>query len=122
LTLVALAIGAWSITESFDETVPRRIDLTGLVLITVGIGLFTLTFDRAPTWGWLSATRVITLTSLVTLAGVGIAVSGTALEMLQRAGMSPGGAVDALIGVLAALLLPAGVVVLLIARVSRPGA
>ena len=51
LTLVALAIGAWSITESFDETVPRRIDLTGLALITVGIGLFTLTFDRAPTWG-----------------------------------------------------------------------
>jgi multisubunit Na+/H+ antiporter MnhB subunit len=35
------------------------IDLTGLALITVGIGLFTLTFDRAPTWGWLSPTTVI---------------------------------------------------------------
>ena len=69
LTLLALAIGARSITESFDETVPRRIDVTGLALITVGIGLFTLTFDRAPSWGWLSA-----------------------LEMLQRAGMSPAGA------------------------------
>src|SRR5258708_30350810 len=55
LTLVALAIGARSITESFDETVPRRIDVTGLALITVGIGLFTLTFDRVPSWGWLSA-------------------------------------------------------------------
>jgi EmrB/QacA subfamily drug resistance transporter len=59
LTLVALAIGARSITESFDETVPRRIDVTGLALITVGIGLFTLTFDRAPTWGWLSAPTVV---------------------------------------------------------------
>ena len=59
LTLVALAIGARSITESFDETVPRRIDITGLALITVGIGLFTLTFDRAPSWGWLSAPTVI---------------------------------------------------------------
>ena len=48
LTLVVQAIGARSITESFDETVPRRIDITGLALITVGIGLFTLTFDRAP--------------------------------------------------------------------------
>jgi len=48
LTLAVLAIGARSITESFDETVPRRIDITGLALITVGIGLFTLTFDRAP--------------------------------------------------------------------------
>jgi EmrB/QacA subfamily drug resistance transporter len=281
LTLIALAIGAWSITESFDETVPRRVDVTGLALITTGIGLFTLTFDRAPAWGWLSAPTVVafgcslvalavfvvvenrvrwplvdlslarnprftvlviagtianiaygvtiflstlylqqvrgldpltaglaflgpsagaalggvlagrlaasrppvlvmgltsvaaavslaalaasrswavylpaltacgltlglvyafttvatqavvrterageaagvTLTALVTLAGVGVAVSGTVLEMLQRAGMSPAGAVDAIVAVLAALLLPAGVVVLLIARASGP--
>jgi EmrB/QacA subfamily drug resistance transporter len=282
LTLVALAIGARSITESFDETVPRRIDVTGLALITVGIGLFTLTFDRAPSWGWLSAPTVVafacslaalvvfvvvekrvrwplvdlslarnprftilviagtisniaygvtiflstmylqqvrgldplmaglafvgpsagaalggaisgrlaasrppvlvmgltsvaaalslaalaassswvgylsaltacgftlglvyafttvatqavvrperageaagvTLTALVTLAGVGVAVSGTVLEILQRAGMSAAGAVDAIVAVLAALLLPAGAVVLVIARASGPG-
>ena len=29
----------------------------------------------------------VTLTALVTLAGVGVAVSGTVLEMLQRAGL-----------------------------------
>jgi EmrB/QacA subfamily drug resistance transporter len=282
LTLVALAIGARSITESFDESVPRRIDVTGLALITVGIGLFTLTFDRAPSWGWLSAPTVVafvcslaalvvfvivekrvpwplvdlsllrnprftilvtagtisniaygvtiflstlylqqvrgldplmaglaflgpsagaalggaisgrlaasrppvlvmgltsvaaalslaalaassdwvgylsaltacgftlglvyafttvatqavvrperageaagvTLTALVTLAGVGVAVSGTVLEMLQLAGISAAGAVDAIVAVLAALLLPAGVVVLVIARASGPG-
>ena len=282
LTLVALAIGARSITESFDETVPRRIDITGLALVTVGIGLFTLTFDRAPSWGWLSAPTVVafvcslaalvvfvvvekrvrwplvdlsllrnprfailvtagtisniaygvtiflstvylqqvrgldplmaglaflgpsagaalggaisgrlassrppvlvmgltsvaaalslaalavsgswvsylsaltacgftlglvyafttvatqavvrperageaagvTLTALVTLAGVGVAVSGTVLEMLQRTGMSATGAVDAIVAVLAALLLPAGAVVLVIARASGPG-
>jgi MFS family permease len=69
LTLVVLAIGARSIAESFDETVPRRIDVTGLALITVGIGLFTLTFDRAPSWGWLSAPMVIAFAgSLVALA------------------------------------------------------
>ena len=283
LTLIALAIGAWSITESFDETVPRRIDVTGLALITVGIGLFTLTFDRAPSWGWLSAPTVIafvcslaalaffvvaenrvrwplvdlslmrnprftilviagtianiaygvtiflstmylqqvrgldpltaglvflgpsagaalggvlagrlaasrppvlvmgltsvaaamslaalasshtwvvylpaltacgltlglvyafttvatqavvrterageaagvTLTALVTLAGVGVAVSATVLEMLQRAGMSTAGAVDTIVAVLAALLLPAGVVVLLSARAATESA
>jgi EmrB/QacA subfamily drug resistance transporter len=283
LTLIALAIGAWSITESVDETVPRRIDITGLALITVGIGLFTLTFDRAPSWGWLSAPTVIafvcsltalavfavaenrvrwplvdlslmrnlrftilviagtianiaygvtiflstmylqevrgldpltaglvflgpsagaalggvlagrlaasrppvlvmgltsvaaavslaalaawqtwvvylpaltacgltlglvyafttvatqavvrterageaagvTLTALVTLAGVGVAVSGTVLEMLQRAGMSTAVAVDIIVAMLAALLLPAGVVVLLIARAATESA
>ena len=282
LTLIALAIGARSITESFDESVPRRIDVTGLALITVGIGLFTLTFDRAPSWGWLSAPTVVafacslaalvafvvvesrvrwplvdlslarnprftilviagtisniaygvtiflatiylqqvrgldplmaglaflgpsagaalggtisgrlaasrppvlvmglttvaaslslaalaassswvgylsaltacgftlglvyafttvatqavvrperageaagvTLTALVTLAGVGVAVSGTVLEMLQLAGLSAAGAVDAIVAVLAALLLPAGAVVLVIARASGPG-
>jgi EmrB/QacA subfamily drug resistance transporter len=282
LTLFALAIGARSITESFDESVPRRIDVTGLALITVGIGLFTLTFDRAPSWGWLSAPTIVafacslaalvafvvvenrvrwplvdlslarnprftilviagtisniaygvtiflatiylqqvrgldplmaglaflgpsagaalggtisgrlaasrppvlvmglttvaaavslaalaassswvgylsaltacgftlglvyafttvatqavvrperageaagvTLTALVTLAGVGVAVSGTVLEMLQLAGLSAAGAVDAIVAVLAALLLPAGAVVLVIARASGPG-
>ncbi|PXX00825.1 EmrB/QacA subfamily drug resistance transporter [Mycolicibacterium moriokaense] len=282
LTIIALAIGARSITESFDESVPRRIDVSGLALITVGIGLFTLTFDRAPSWGWLSAPTVVafacslaalvvfvvvesrvrwplvdlslarnprftilviagtisniaygvtiflatiylqqvrgldplmaglaflgpsagaalggtisgrlaasrppvlvmglttvaaalslaalaastgwvgylsaltacgftlglvyafttvatqavvrperageaagvTLTALVTLAGVGVAVSGTVLEMLQRAGLSAAGAVEAIVAVLAALLLPAGAVVLVIARGSGPG-
>jgi EmrB/QacA subfamily drug resistance transporter len=277
LTVVSLVIGALSITESSDETVPRRIDIAGLALVIVGIGLFTLTFDRAPSWGWLSASTVVafagsfvtlalfvvvesrvrwplvdlslaknsrftvlviagtianiayavaiflstmylqqvrgldplmaglaflgpsagaalggvlsgrlaasrppllvmgltsvaaavslgalaaahswavylpaltasgftlglvyafttvatqavvrperageaagvTLTALVTLAGVGVAVSGTVLEMLERAGMSPAGAISAIVGVLAALLLPAGVVVLLIRR------
>jgi EmrB/QacA subfamily drug resistance transporter len=281
LTLVALAIGARTITESSDETAPRRIDMTGLALITVGIGLFTLTFDRAPTWGWLAAPTVIafvcssaalivfvvvenrvrwplvdlslarnprftilviagtisniaygvtiflstvylqqvrgldplmaglaflgpsagaavggaisgrlaasrppvlvmgltsvaaalslaalaasaswfsylpaltacgftlglvyafttvatqavvrperageaagvTLTALVTLAGVGVAASGTVLEMLQGGGVSTAGAVDAIVAVLAALLLPAGAAVLLTAR-SRAG-
>ena len=63
----------------------------------------------------------VTLTALVTLVGVGVAVSGTVLEMLQRAGLSAAGAVDAIVAVLAALLLPAGAVVLLIARASGPG-
>ena len=283
LTLISLAIGAWSITESSDDTAPRRIDVAGLALITVGIGLFTLTFERAPNWGWLSlwtvvafagslvalaafvvvenrvrwplvdlaltknprftilviagtisniayavtiflstvylqqvrgldalmaglaflgpsagaalggaisgrlaATRPpilvmgvttvlaalslailaaagnwavyltaltacgftlglvyafttvatqavvrperageaagVTLTALVTLAGVGVAVSGTVLEMLQRTGMtgmSLGNAIDLILFVLAVLLLPAGVVVLLIARAGQ---
>ena len=58
----------------------------------------------------------VTLPSLVTLAGVGVAVSGTALEMLQPGGLSASGAIDLILWVLAALLLPAGAVVLLVAR------
>lgn len=69
LTLVSLVIGARVITESFDESAPRRIDVAGLALISTGIGLFTLTFDRAPGWGWLSVTTMIALAgSLLALA------------------------------------------------------
>jgi hypothetical protein len=64
----------------------------------------------------------VTLTSLVTMAGVGIAASGTVLEILERSGISSAQAINAILGALACALLPAGFVVLLIARAgaSRP--
>jgi hypothetical protein len=58
----------------------------------------------------------VTLTALVTLAGVGVAVAGTVLEMLERGGQSTAAAIDVILGVLAALLLTASAVVLWIAR------
>ncbi|MBJ8345785.1 MFS transporter [Antrihabitans sp. YC2-6] len=58
LTIAALVLGVLTITESSDESAPRRLDIAGLALITVGIGVFTLAFDRAPTWGWLSAATI----------------------------------------------------------------
>ena len=58
LTAVAFAIAAATVTESRDPTVPRRIDVAGLALITAGIGVFTLSFDRAPVWGWLAPATV----------------------------------------------------------------
>jgi predicted MFS family arabinose efflux permease len=58
----------------------------------------------------------VTLTALVTLAGVGVAASGTVLEVLGRGGMSTASAINTILGVLAALLLPAGAAVLLAAR------
>jgi len=58
----------------------------------------------------------VTLTALVTLAGVGIAVAGTVLEMLERDGRSTASAIDIILGVLAGLLAAAGAVVLRTAR------
>lgn len=69
LTVVSLALGGWSIEESSDQSAPRRIDIMGLAFITVGIGLFTLTFDRAPNWGWASVpTAVAFAGALIALA------------------------------------------------------
>lgn len=57
----------------------------------------------------------VTLTALVTLAGVGVTASGTVLEVLRHSGVSTGGGIAVILAVLAALLLPAGIVVLTIA-------
>jgi EmrB/QacA subfamily drug resistance transporter len=74
LTVVSLAIGAWSIAESRDATAPRRIDVAGLALVTAGIGVFTLAFDRAPSWGWLSAASVGAFIGALALLAVFVAV------------------------------------------------
>ena len=58
----------------------------------------------------------VALTSLVTLAGVGVAVSGTMLEVLTRAGMSTGNGIEAIFLTVAAALLPAAVAVLAFRR------
>jgi EmrB/QacA subfamily drug resistance transporter len=67
LAMIAFLIGATTITESSDTTVPRRVDLVGLALITLGIGLFTLTFDRAAAWGWLSPATLAAFMASVAL-------------------------------------------------------
>ena len=58
----------------------------------------------------------ITLTSLITLAGVGVVVSGTVFETLQGAGMPPTGAISAILLALAAALGLASAMVLALRR------
>ena len=54
----------------------------------------------------------VTLTSLVTLAGVGVAVAGTALETLQQRGLDTGAGIRTILAVLAGVLLAAALAVL----------
>ncbi|MND02977.1 hypothetical protein D3C83_225780 [compost metagenome] len=59
------------------------------------------------------------LTFLVTIAGVGVAVAGTALEALQDNSFSTGSGIGMILAIIAAPLLVAGLAVLRRSRVSR---
>lgn len=74
LSGIAIVIGIKTIPETWDETAPRRVDLSGLALITMGIGSFTFAFDRAPAWGWLSAPVIAIFLASVALLGTFVAV------------------------------------------------
>jgi predicted MFS family arabinose efflux permease len=122
LTTVAAAVSLAALAVSHDWV----FYLSGLTACGLTLGL-VYAFTTVATQTVVRTERAgeaasVTLTALVTLAGVGVAVSGTVLEMLQLDGMSPAGAVDAIVSVLAAVLLPAGVGVLVTARASTSGA
>ena len=74
LTAACVLIGAFAISESRDTEAPRRIDLAGLALLTAGIGVFTLTFDRAPAWGWWSFATVGAFTGAIALLALFVVV------------------------------------------------
>ena len=63
-TLAALLLTLRNVGESRD-TSAQRIDLRGLVAVTLGVAAFTYAVDRGSAWGWLSA-------STLGLAAVGI--------------------------------------------------
>jgi len=74
LTAACVLIGAFAIRESRDTEAPRRIDVAGLALLTAGIGVFTLTFDRAPAWGWWSLATAGAFTGALALLALFVVV------------------------------------------------
>ncbi|CAN5456133.1 MFS transporter [soil metagenome] len=65
----ALVVTLFATLESRDETVTRRVDITGIVTITAGLAALTLALVEANDWGWGSP-RVL---GLFALAAVGLA-------------------------------------------------
>ena len=74
LTAACMLIGAFAMSESRDTEAPRRIDVAGLALLTAGIGVFTLTFDRAPAWGWWSLATAGAFTGALALLALFVIV------------------------------------------------
>ena len=65
----AIAVTLFATHESRDETVVPRVDVAGIVAITIGLTALTLALVEANAWGWGSA-RIV---ALFTLAAAGLA-------------------------------------------------
>ncbi len=59
IAIVIFVLTAMSVPESRDETVPRRIDVAGLALITGGLLLAIFGIDSAQEHGWGSALVIV---------------------------------------------------------------
>ncbi len=78
---VNIPLGVFSIAmllryvrESRDTTVPRHLDLGGLLAVAFGIALVTLAVDRGEEWGWLSPATIGVFLAGLALLGAFVAV------------------------------------------------
>jgi MFS family permease len=77
-TLAALLLTRRNVGESRDISA-QRIDLRGLVAVTLGVAAFTYAIDRGSAWGWLSAS-----TLGLAAAGIGLLVLFLFIEARVR--------------------------------------
>jgi EmrB/QacA subfamily drug resistance transporter len=47
-----------SVEESRDESVPRHVDLPGVLTVSLGVAMITFAVDRAQTWGWVESRTI----------------------------------------------------------------
>ena len=68
VTIAVIGLSIYAVEDSRDETVPKSVDIAGLVLVIVSIAIFTFGIDRTSVWGWhYPPTLACILTGLVGL-------------------------------------------------------
>jgi EmrB/QacA subfamily drug resistance transporter len=79
ITVLLVVLAAGSIEQSRDDSVPKVIDWSGLVLVVASIGTFTYGIDKSSDWGWAS-----TGTIALTVAGAAGLVAFVLVEARVR--------------------------------------
>lgn len=70
---IAIPLGLWGLIESKAEGVPRRVDVIGVPLASLGVGALVLAIVEGGDWGW-SSTRIVGLLVLSVLFVAGFIV------------------------------------------------
>jgi EmrB/QacA subfamily drug resistance transporter len=79
LSGAAFVLVLTSVTESRDETVPRHLDIPGVLTVSLGVAAVTFAVDRAQTWGWIAGRTLAFF-----LAGVSLLVLFVLVERRAR--------------------------------------
>jgi EmrB/QacA subfamily drug resistance transporter len=74
IAAAAIVLAVVAVRESRDQSVPRQIDLRGLLAVTAGIGAVTYAVDRAADWGLVSPDTLGLLAAGLALLAVFVAV------------------------------------------------
>ena len=82
VAVLAVAATVFAVTESRDETVDRRVDYPGVVVLTASLTAIVLALIEGNNWGWTSATVL----GLLAGGAAGIAAF-VAIELRSRAPM-----------------------------------
>ncbi|MFJ2738340.1 MFS transporter [Streptomyces sp. NPDC087440] len=84
LVALALALCSFSVRESRNEQATARLDLPGLVLLSIGIPAVVLAFTLGGTWGWSSpATLGLLAAALLTLVAFSVVERRTAEPLID---------------------------------------
>ena len=59
VTIAIIGLAIYGVDDSRDETVPKSIDIAGLVLVIISIATFMFGIDRTSEWGWLYAPTLV---------------------------------------------------------------
>jgi EmrB/QacA subfamily drug resistance transporter len=82
IALIAIAVTLFAASESRDETVSRRVDIPGIVALTIGLTALVLALVEGNSWHWGSGGEV----SLLVVAAVGL-VAFVMIELRSSAPM-----------------------------------
>jgi EmrB/QacA subfamily drug resistance transporter len=78
LGVVLWLLCAWGVPESRNEQAPRRLDMRGATLVTVGLAGVVYAFIQAPTDGWLTGSVLASLGTGMLALGLFVAAEARA--------------------------------------------
>lgn len=77
IALIAIVLGSRMLVESKADDIPERVDVLGVPVASVGVGLLVLAIAQSETWGFASAPTVLCVLAAIALLWIFVRRSRT---------------------------------------------